>query len=1278
MYRPILRRQTKRVLNGYVCRQCQQQLAQQSVSQYTRESSSHANSVNGVATDGPDWIENFNSLGNFHRSQVPAQIDQEKQPGPCEEGNRETKDGQEIGKSANQRRRRKAQHAQQRNETDSQIPQSKSERKGGKTVAELMTRLEDASNKPQNVSGKQNFNEKGRLGKDQLNQRSTFEAIVRSLGQDPAVRIQEQAHGSIPQNASNSKLANTDLPDDLDSLISVASDRQTSNPIPADGEPTGPNAEELSSCPATKTIVTDSAGISSQQQKSASSQTVVLNDPESTYSPLAMHRSNKSRKTSSMPPTAKDEEITSRAQCEGLDEQSSSSTVKVVSPNTPSGAFHARDRGVGPQGKVSTTTEHSLVEEKNAQNTDAVDEVDRVMSKTFESTTRSIARTFSYLKEAFRMNLEGGAKPNVSELETEKCEAIGVGDGGMTNVKTFLQLKSSEHSERQIQSANVLPASASMIPQTDELQNCKTSPKMLDQTAEGLSNTEPDVEQQEHNSKKGSGIRQKKAHCIEQTSNTTENLASATANGKAGDSANESNKSVKASSKKSSKKKKNETVNATKKKSKRRKRRGQDPSQRVRKVQSTQRERFRKLIVQDEPVHEDGASSTASKKQRSVNENSASSLSSRNADLENTNDSECESDVGLREVSHVFGGDLIVNALNVEQPPVPPLQYGLDRVLFNPGVYQLQDPHSRVYNFDPYLQKLMPIPHFDFNLLKTYKTSSQDVMLNALAKQHKKKYVGSTSSMTGTLAHFHYLLSNWRKLNLSSLSKGFEESNDNFTAINRSPNAIFLRYKGDGIYAIDADKEYDGANVLMMLGKSMEKLLTLPREEYERYKKDSANKITEQEQEEPESFEFTTFGDFLMRSQLDAYDPRLPGSGMFDLKTRAVVSIRMNVSQPEPMLGYEIHNLRGTFESYEREYYDMMRSTMLKYSLQARMGRMDGIFVAYHNIQRIFGFQYLPISEMDLALHGQSDRCLGDQEFRVSLKLLNEVFEMATQRFPRQTLRFHFETMVKPTTLMWIFAEPMDDDEVEKIQAASKERVAEFERDVMGINHSSTTRADSIEPLEASKGVSQNLDNAETAETALSNGDEDYASSSTSADSAFLSELTSLNEDGEKKYKPIFAATLIAKSFVNGAACKMDRPSDLHPTDKWKVEYILKEAVLPDAEKWARYNACKDRRKKNFEKFEDEGEIGDGEEAGRGKRESVFLRRLREMSEQGRKFRKGMEEKEEGMEKVVVGLPVSTSSSSIKGSMGQEKVVDSICVDEYMEWLYGQKSKVNE
>ena len=51
----------------------------------------------------------------------------------------------------------------------------------------------------------------------------------------------------------------------------------------------------------------------------------------------------------------------------------------------------------------------------------------------------------------------------------------------------------------------------------------------------------------------------------------------------------------------------------------------------------------------------------------------------------------------------------------VIQPAVPALSYGLERVLFNPGVYQLQDPRSRVYNFDPYLSEIMPVNEFDFN-----------------------------------------------------------------------------------------------------------------------------------------------------------------------------------------------------------------------------------------------------------------------------------------------------------------------------------------------------------------------------------------------------------------------------------------------------------------------------------------------------------------------------------------------------------------------------------
>ena len=68
--------------------------------------------------------------------------------------------------------------------------------------------------------------------------------------------------------------------------------------------------------------------------------------------------------------------------------------------------------------------------------------------------------------------------------------------------------------------------------------------------------------------------------------------------------------------------------------------------------------------------------------------------------------------------------------------------------------------------------------------------------------------------MTSSLAHFHYLLSNWRRVSLDMLSKGFigNSTKATFKEINRAPFAVFLRWK-NGAYIIDADEEYDGANV---------------------------------------------------------------------------------------------------------------------------------------------------------------------------------------------------------------------------------------------------------------------------------------------------------------------------------------------------------------------------------------------------------------------------------------------------------------------------------
>ncbi|KAK8855184.1 mitochondrial protein [Apiospora arundinis] len=427
-------------------------------------------------------------------------------------------------------------------------------------------------------------------------------------------------------------------------------------------------------------------------------------------------------------------------------------------------------------------------------------------------------------------------------------------------------------------------------------------------------------------------------------------------------------------------------------------------------------------------------------------------------------------------IENICSEDLHLVPIEKAQPPVPPVSYGLDRVLFNPGVYHLQDPRSRVFNFDPYLSKIMPIQEFDFNALKQYITSSKDDTLINIARENGKRYTGSTSSMTAMLAHFHYLLSSWRDLNTEILSKAFNVPSTNYTKILTSPAAVFLHWK-DGVYAIDADKEFDTANILSMLGKSMEKLLTLSKEDYERYRTVNSDQISEEERNADEAYHYTGLGDFMMRSQLDAHDPRIPGTGMFDLKTRAVISIRMDAEGFHKGLGYEIRNRFGDWQSFEREYYDMIRSAFLKYSLQVRMGRMDGIFVAFHNTERIFGFQYIPLPEMDLSLHGTSNTTLGDKEFKLSLSLLNELMDRASKRFPEKSLRLHFET--RPSTVapfMYIFAKPVGDEEIKSVQEANKAAVDRFERKVLGLGSAEADESPAPDSEDAAKEASPEED----------------------------------------------------------------------------------------------------------------------------------------------------------------------------------------------------------
>ncbi|PHH60659.1 hypothetical protein CDD81_1380 [Ophiocordyceps australis] len=550
---------------------------------------------------------------------------------------------------------------------------------------------------------------------------------------------------------------------------------------------------------------------------------------------------------------------------------------------------------------------------------------------------------------------------------------------------------------------------------------------------------------------------------------------------------------------------------------------------------------------------------------------------------------------------------------------VPFLQYNLDRVLFQCGVQQMQDERTGVFNFDPYLATIMPAHEFDFDALKDYVTSSKDGRLRNLASKHGTKYCGSTSSMTAVLSHFHYLISAWRLPNFGHVSRSVSLDMENFTVITRAPAAAYLAYK-DGVYAIDADKQFDSENILSMLGKSMEKLLTLPKKDYEKYRRTKSHTLPPELRDASETYHYSKMGDLLMRSQLDAKDPRLPGAGIFDLKTRAVVSIRMDVRGYQKGVGYEIRKPFGEWQSFEREYYDMIRAAFLKYSLQVRMGRMDGIFVAFHNTQRIFGFQYYTLKDMDWALHGTHDTRLGDQEFTCSLKMLNHLMNIATQRFPGRTLRIHVETRPIKTTTLYFFAEPISDEQMHKNQTSCKPLVERLENELRGMTPSEAgTQRKQTKKNEDEESTKQPDDGEKVVddesleraiEVALSSV---QAKEGASKDQDGSDEHSKGSQVDQENVPELLGLSVTLRNYVNGCFVRRATIEEEDSQFDWKIQYAVNELSYSEAQ--ATYKSVKNRRRTVFSRTP--------AEASRAW-QIMFRGQLRRMSEEGARHRRRM------------------------------------------------------
>ncbi|GAA6010119.1 hypothetical protein JCM11491_005876 [Sporobolomyces phaffii] len=364
-------------------------------------------------------------------------------------------------------------------------------------------------------------------------------------------------------------------------------------------------------------------------------------------------------------------------------------------------------------------------------------------------------------------------------------------------------------------------------------------------------------------------------------------------------------------------------------------------------------------------------------------------------------------------------------------PPVPiaQLSHSLSRALFNPGVHFLRDPRTGVYNFNPEVLENVPkLDEFEFGKLPQYVTSSKDEVLKEVAKREGKTFSGSTSSTVGMLCQIYFWLSKGKPVNTSMLSEPWSEKDRSFSMGQQLPVSVVLNYEptsdGGAAYSIDADKSFDAtseSNVLAQYGHLMEKLLTTEPAEFKRFLA-GAEDPAPSEADHRQAYHYAITDNMVLRSQLDAVHEFLPGNGTFDLKTRGTVAIRQDRLNYEESAGYTIDRLRGPWESFEREYYDLIRSAFLKYQFQARIGCMDGIFVAFHSTARFYGFQYLPIAEMDEALFDTHET--GKQVFRLAVGMLERLLDEAAKCFEGESVTVTFASDTRSDTLR-LFVTPL-------------------------------------------------------------------------------------------------------------------------------------------------------------------------------------------------------------------------------------------------------------
>ncbi len=292
----------------------------------------------------------------------------------------------------------------------------------------------------------------------------------------------------------------------------------------------------------------------------------------------------------------------------------------------------------------------------------------------------------------------------------------------------------------------------------------------------------------------------------------------------------------------------------------------------------------------------------------------------------------------------------------------------------------------------------LPTPEeIDYDSIGDYIPPSRDTLLRSLAQRNACKYIMSTSTITSLMVHADYLLTMFRSPLFQLLSHEYTEEPLRYMISARKPNLAYATVvcENPRIIAIDSESGFSegpSSLILLKMGKYLESMMTHSEHDFNRkfLMKNKASRLPT-DKPLPEFYSFLRAGNMMLRSQID--------SGMQDgkilrkieIKTRGVTPQRYDIDHYMKYYDYKLTKTLGLFESFEREYYDLIRGGFIKYVHQMTIGDMDGVIIAYHNTQEIFGFEYLSKWHLEKRIYGSQE--FASVCFRSSLTLLQQIFD---------------------------------------------------------------------------------------------------------------------------------------------------------------------------------------------------------------------------------------------------------------------------------------------